>query len=76
MPVKDQQGRLRVAAAIGTGPDSPDRIDALIEAGVDVVVVDTAHGHSQFVLDQVKYVKDKYPEGFSDRRQHCHSRCC
>ncbi|MGY8786618.1 MAG: IMP dehydrogenase [Pseudomonadales bacterium] len=59
---KDQQGRLRVAAAIGTGPDSPDRIDAIIEAGVDVVVVDTAHGHSQFVLDQVKYVKDKYPE--------------
>jgi IMP dehydrogenase len=59
---KDEQGRLRVAAAIGTGPDSPDRIDAIIEAGVDVVVVDTAHGHSQFVLDQVKYVKDKYPE--------------
>lgn len=59
---KDEQGRLRVAAAIGTGPDTPDRIDAIIEAGVDVVVVDTAHGHSQFVLDQVKYVKDKYPE--------------
>ena len=59
---KDEQGRLRVAAAIGTGSDSPDRIDAIIEAGVDVVVVDTAHGHSQFVLDQVKYVKDKYPE--------------
>ena len=59
---KDEQGRLRVAAAIGTGPDSPDRIDAIIEAGVDVVIVDTAHGHSQFVLDQVKYVKDKYPD--------------
>jgi len=59
---KDEQGRLRVAAAIGTGPDTPDRIDAIIGAGVDVVVVDTAHGHSQFVLDQVKYVKDKYPE--------------
>lgn len=59
---KDEQGRLRVAAAIGTGPDTPDRIEAIIEAGVDVVVVDTAHGHSQFVLDQVKYVKDKYPE--------------
>ncbi|MFT7472876.1 MAG: IMP dehydrogenase [Kiritimatiellia bacterium] len=59
---KDEHGRLRVAAAIGTGPDSSDRIDAIIEAGVDVVVVDTAHGHSQFVLDQVKYVKDKYPE--------------
>ncbi len=59
---KDEQGRLRVAAAVGTGPDTPDRIDAIIEAGVDVIVVDTAHGHSQFVLDQVKYVKDKYPE--------------
>lgn len=59
---KDEHGRLRVAAAIGTGPDSADRIDAIIEAGVDVVVVDTAHGHSQFVLDQVKYVKSKYPE--------------
>ncbi len=58
---KDEQGRLRVAAAIGTGPDSADRIDAIVEAGVDVVIVDTAHGHSQFVLDQVKYVKDKYP---------------
>ena len=59
---KDEQGRLRVAAAIGTGPDSADRIDAIVEAGVDVVIVDTAHGHSQFVLDQVKYVKDKYPD--------------
>lgn len=59
---KDEHGRLRVAAAIGTGPDSPDRIDAIIEAGVDVVIVDTAHGHSQFVLDQVRYIKDKYPE--------------
>lgn len=59
---KDEQGRLRVAAAVGTGPDSPDRIEAIIEAGVDVVIVDTAHGHSQFVLDQVKYIKDKYPE--------------
>ncbi|GJM12288.1 MAG: inosine-5'-monophosphate dehydrogenase [Pseudohongiella sp.] len=59
---KDEQGRLRVAAAVGTGPDSPDRIEAIIEAGVDVVIVDTAHGHSQFVLDQVKYIKSKHPE--------------
>jgi len=58
---KDEQGRLRVAAAVGTGPDSADRIEAIIEAGVDVVIVDTAHGHSQFVLDQVKYIKDTYP---------------
>lgn len=59
---KDEQGRLRAAAAVGTGPDSPDRIDAIIEAGVDVVIVDTAHGHSQFVLDQVKYIKNKYSD--------------
>ena len=58
---KDEQGRLRVAAAVGTGPDSADRIEAITEAGVDVVIVDTAHGHSQFVLDQVKYIKDNYP---------------
>ena len=58
---KDEQGRLRVAAAVGTGPDSADRIKAITEAGVDVVIVDTAHGHSQFVLDQVKYIKDNYP---------------
>ena len=59
---KDEFGRLRVAAAVGTGPDSPDRIDAIVEAGVDVVIVDTAHGHSQFVLDQVKNIKNLYPE--------------
>jgi IMP dehydrogenase len=59
---KDEQGRLRAAAAVGTGPDSPDRIDAIIEAGVDVVIVDTAHGHSQFVLDQVKYIKSRYSD--------------
>ncbi len=58
---KDEQGRLRVAAAVGTGPDSADRIKAITKAGVDVVIVDTAHGHSQFVLDQVKYIKDNYP---------------
>lgn len=59
---KDEHGRLRAAAAVGTAPDTADRVDAIIEAGVDVVVVDTAHGHSQFVLDQVKYIKGKYPE--------------
>jgi len=59
---KDEQGRLRVAAAVGTGPDSPDRIAAIIEAGVDVVIVDTAHGHSQFVLDQVKTIKSLHPD--------------
>ncbi|MFT7015380.1 MAG: IMP dehydrogenase, partial [Pseudohongiellaceae bacterium] len=59
---KDSQGRLRVAAAVGTGPDTSDRVDAIVEAGVDVIIVDTAHGHSQGVLDQVRYIKKRYPE--------------
>ncbi len=58
---KDELGRLRVAAAVGTGPDTNDRVAAIIEAGVDVVVVDTAHGHSQGVLDQVARIKKHYP---------------
>src|SRR6056300_995871 len=58
---KDEYGRLRVAAAVGTGPDTADRVDAIVEAGVDVVVVDTAHGHSQGVIDQVRAIKTKYP---------------
>ena len=59
---KDEQGRLRSAAAVGTGADSIDRVAAIVEAGVDVVIVDTAHGHSQGVLDTVKNIKSKYPE--------------
>ena len=59
---KDAQGRLRAAAAVGTGADSDDRVDAIVEAGVDIVVVDTAHGHSQGVLDRVKSIKKKYPD--------------
>lgn len=58
---KDDQGRLRVAAAVGTGADSEARVRALVDAGVDVVVIDTAHGHSQGVLDRVKWVKETYP---------------
>ncbi|MEX0807240.1 MAG: IMP dehydrogenase [Dongiaceae bacterium] len=54
---KDEQGRLRVAAAIGVGPDGLLRAEALLEAGVDVLVVDTAHGHSRGVLDAVGSVK-------------------
>jgi IMP dehydrogenase len=54
---KDEKGRLRVAAATGTGQDGLKRAEALIEAGVDVVVVDTAHGHSAKVIDQVKQVR-------------------
>ncbi|UOQ87501.1 IMP dehydrogenase [Gracilibacillus salinarum] len=58
---KDKQGRLLVGAAVGITADSMVRIDKLVEAGVDVLVVDTAHGHSQGVLEQVKRVRDKYP---------------
>ena len=59
---KDDQQRLRVGAATGIGAESQARVAALVEAGVDVVVVDTAHGHSQGVLDQVKWVKDNFPQ--------------
>lgn len=58
---KDSQGRLRVGAAVGTGADTPARVEALIEAGVDVLVVDTAHGHSQGVIDRVRWIKEHYP---------------
>jgi len=59
---KDELGRLRVAAAVGTGDDGFDRAEAVIEAGVDVIVVDTAHGHSEGVLEQVKRIKTAHPE--------------
>ena len=59
---KDDRGRLRVGAAVGTGADTEDRVAALAKAGVDVIVVDTAHGHSQGVLDRVAWVKKNYPE--------------
>ncbi len=58
---KDEQGKLRVGAAVGVGPDNDERIDLLAKAGVDVIVVDTAHGHSQGVLNRVKWVKTNYP---------------
>ncbi len=59
---KDQQGRLRVGAAVGTGADTEERITALAAAGIDVIVVDTAHGHSKGVLDRVRWVKENFPE--------------
>jgi IMP dehydrogenase len=59
---KDSQGRLRVGAAVGTGAGTEERVAALVEAGVDVVVVDTAHGHSQGVLDRVAWVKKNFPD--------------
>ncbi|MBV8633068.1 MAG: IMP dehydrogenase [Burkholderiaceae bacterium] len=58
---KDQQGKLRVGAAVGVGPDNDERIELLVGAGVDVLVVDTAHGHSQGILDRVKWIKQNYP---------------
>ena len=57
---KDDQGRLRVGAAVGTGEDTEQRVTALAEAGVDVIVVDTAHGHSKGVLEKVAWVKANY----------------
>lgn len=59
---KDAHGRLRVGAAIGVGPETEHRLDLLVKAGVDLVAVDTAHGHSRSVLETVKFVKKKYPE--------------
>ena len=58
---KDSFGRLRVAGAVGVTPDTIQRVDALANAGVDAVVVDTAHGHSKGVIDMVKLVKETYP---------------
>ena len=57
---KDSEERLRVGAAVGTGAGTEERVDALVSAGVDVLVVDTAHGHSQAVLDRVSWVKKNY----------------
>ncbi|UJS23118.1 IMP dehydrogenase [Thiothrix winogradskyi] len=59
---KDDQGQLLVGAAVGVGYGTEDRVRALVEAGVDVIIVDTAHGHSQGVLDRVKWVKDNFPQ--------------
>lgn len=58
---KDSQGRLRVGAAVGTGADTEARVEALVAADVDVLVVDTAHGHSKGVIDRVAWVKKNYP---------------
>ena len=58
---KDSQSRLRVGAAVGTDNDTEDRIAALVDANVDVIVVDTAHGHSQRVIDRVSWIKQQYP---------------
>lgn len=59
---KDSRGRLRVAAGVGVTTDSMDRVDALVEAGVDAIVIDTAHGHSRGVIGVLRAVKEKYPQ--------------
>lgn len=59
---KDEMGRLRVGAAVGVTPDTMDRVDALVAASVDAITVDTAHGHSQGVLDTIKKIKKAYPD--------------
>ncbi|EGY53398.1 IMP dehydrogenase [Neisseria shayeganii] len=59
---KDSDGRLRVGAAVGVGKETDERVAALVAAGVDVIVVDTAHGHSQGVLDRVRWVKQHFPQ--------------
>ncbi|MFO7156761.1 MAG: IMP dehydrogenase [Pseudomonadota bacterium] len=59
---KDALGRLLVGAAVGVGPDRDERVDALVRAGVDLIVVDTAHGHSRNVIEAVKAIKRRYPE--------------
>ncbi len=59
---KDAKGRLRVGAAVGTAEDTMERVDELVKSRVDLIVVDTAHGHSQRVLDVIKKIKAKYPE--------------
>ncbi len=59
---KDDRGRLRVAAAVGTSPDTHDRVEALYKSGVDLIVVDTAHGHSRGVIETVKQIKSRFPD--------------
>lgn len=58
---KDAQGQLRVGAAVGTSADTDERVDALVKAGVDVIIVDTAHGHSKNVIERVRWIKTNYP---------------
>jgi len=58
---KDKLGRLRVGAAVGTSPDTLERVKALVKAGVDVIVIDTAHGHSKNVLNTLKLIKENFP---------------
>ncbi|MGY2314113.1 IMP dehydrogenase [Pseudomonas sp. SDO5522_S412] len=62
MACRDAFGRLRVGAAVGVGADTDERVDALIKAGADAIVVDTAHGHSKGVIERVRWIKTHYPD--------------
>jgi IMP dehydrogenase len=62
LAAKDEQGKLRVGAAVGVGEGNEERIELLVKAGADVLIVDTAHGHSKGVLDRVKWIKHNYPQ--------------
>ncbi len=59
---KDSLGRLRVGAAVGTGPDTEERLERLVRVGVDLICVDTAHGHSASVIEEVKKIRSRYPD--------------
>jgi IMP dehydrogenase len=59
---KDSEGRLRVGAAVGVGDDTEKRVELLVQHGVDVIIVDTAHGHSQGVLNRIKWIKKNFPK--------------
>ncbi len=73
---RDALGKLRVGAAVGVGEGTEERVEALVRAGVDAIVVDTAHGHSQGVIERVRWVKRNYPADRCDWRQHRHRRRC
>ena len=68
---KDSLQRLRVGAAIGVGDDMNDRIKKLVGAGVDVIVIDTAHGHSKMIIDSVETIRKKYPKLINSRKYCC-----
>ena len=62
MQTKDKSGRLIVGAGVGIGVDTIERVSALVEAGVDIIAVDSAHGHSKGVLDKIKEIRQNFPD--------------
>ena len=71
---KDEQGRLRVAAAVGIGGDTQERVAALVDSGVDAVIIDTAHGHSIHVIEMARKIKKLFPQIDLVVGKYCHSR--